>query len=160
MVNRAVPRYAGAQVCFPTTLLAAGCQLETIPGGSISEMSWKGGGGRDAGLGCGHPLTVGRPLDGAGREEVAGSRVVPVPVHVVREVLALALVLALGGAGEEGGDPGVVRDDVVLAAGAIVRSTAVGQLGWHCKPDSQDAEKDGGKEKTHFVAVVALLILD
>ena len=27
-----------------------------------------------------------------------------VPVHVVREVLALGLVLALGGAGEEGGN--------------------------------------------------------
>ena len=94
-------------------------------------MSWEGGCRRDAGLCRGHPLPVGRPLDGAGGEEVAGARVVAVPVHVVREVLALGLVLALGGAGEEGGNPGEVRDEVVLAAGAVVGSTAVGQLGWH-----------------------------
>ena len=31
-----------------------------------------------------------------------------VPVHVVGEVLALGLLLAFGGTGEEGGDPGKV----------------------------------------------------
>ena len=114
-------------------------------------MSWKGGDRGDARLRGGYPLTVGRPLDGARGEEIAGSRVVAMPVHVVREVLALGLVLALGGAGEEGGDPGEEGDEVVLAAGAIVRTTAVGKLGWHGKPDSQDEE-----EKTHFDGVVAL----
>ena len=48
------------------------------------------------------------------------------PVHVVREVVALGLVLALGGAGGEGGDPGEVGDEVVLAARAVVRSAAAG----------------------------------
>ena len=91
-------------MCFPTALLAPGRQLKTIPGGPIPEMSWEGGDRGYAGLRCRHPLTVGRPLDGAGGEEIAGARVVPVPVHVVREVLALGLVLALGGAGEEGGN--------------------------------------------------------
>ena len=119
-------------------------------------MSWEGGDRGDAGLRRGHPLSVGRPLDGAGGEEVAGAGVVPVPVHVVREVLALGLVLALGGAGEEGGHPGEVRDEVVLAAGAIVRTTAVGKLGWHGKPDSQDVEEDDGQVKTHFVGVGCL----
>ena len=52
-------------------------------------------------------------------------------VHVVREMVALRLVLALGRAGVEGGDPGEVRDDVVLASRAIVRTTAVGKLRWH-----------------------------
>ena len=90
-----------------------------------------------------------------------------VPVHVVREVLALGLVLALGGTGEEGGHPGEVRDEVVLAPGAVVGPTAVGKLGWHGKPDSQDVEEEDGKEKTHFVGVVgwlfwvvALVVLD
>ena len=68
-------------------------------------MSWEGGDRGYAGLRCGHPLTIGRPLDGAGGEEIAGAWVVPVPVHVVREVLALGLVLTLGGAGEEAGHP-------------------------------------------------------
>ena len=54
-----------------------------------------------------------------------------VSVHVVREMVALRLVLALGRAGVEGGDPGEVRDDVVLASRAIIRTTAVGELGGH-----------------------------
>ena len=94
-------------------------------------MSWKGGDGRDAGLRGGHPLPIGRPLDGAGGEDVAGTRVVPMPVHVVREMVALRLVLALGGASIKGGDPGEIRDDVVLASRAIIRTTAVGELGGH-----------------------------
>ena len=71
-------------------------------------MSWKGGDGRDAGLRGGHPLPIGRPLDGAGGEDVAGTWVMSVPVHVVREMVALRLVLALGRAGVEGGNPGEV----------------------------------------------------
>ena len=51
-----------------------------------------------------------------------------VPVHVVREVLALRLVLALGGAGEEALDPGEVRDQVVLPPRAVVGPAAVGDL--------------------------------
>ena len=54
-----------------------------------------------------------------------------VPVHVVGEVLALGLVLAFGGAGEEGGDPGEVRDQMVLHACAVVGLGAVGKLGGH-----------------------------
>ena len=54
-----------------------------------------------------------------------------VPVHVVREVLALGLVLALGGAGKEAGHPREVGDEVVLPCSAVVWSAAVGQLGWH-----------------------------
>ena len=66
----------------------------------------------------------------------------PVPVHVVREVFALGLVPALGGAGEEAGHPREVGDEVVLPCSAVVRSAAVGQLGWHRKPDAQDVEED------------------
>ena len=54
-----------------------------------------------------------------------------VPVHVVGEVLALGLVLAFGSAGEEGGDPGEVRDQMVLHACAVVGLGAVGKLGGH-----------------------------
>ena len=93
-------------------------------------MSREGGDRGDARLRRGHPLPVGRPLDGAGGEEVAGAGVVPVPVHVVREVLALGLVLALGGAGEEG-NPGEVGDEVILVGGAVVRPSAVHDRGCH-----------------------------
>ena len=67
----------------------------------------------------------------AGGEEEASARVVAVHVHVVGEVLALGLVLAFGGAGEEGGDPGEVGDQMVLHACAVVGLAAVGKLGRH-----------------------------
>ena len=114
-------------------------------------MSWKRCDRWDASLGRRQPLPVWGPLHRAGGEEVAGTRVVAVPVHVVGEVLALGLVLAFGGAGEEGGDPGEVRDQMVLHACAVVGLGAVGKLGRHWEPDPQDVEQDNGKEKTHFV---------
>ena len=76
-----------------------------------------------------------------------------VPVHVVREVLALRLVLALGGAGEEALDPGEVRDQVVFSPRAVVGAAAVGDLRGHAEPDAQSVEEDDGEKETHFVEV-------
>ena len=54
----------------------------------------------------------------------------PVPVHVEGEIFAQGLVLAVGGAGEEG-NPGEVRDEVILVGGAVVRPSTVHYRGCH-----------------------------
>ena len=93
-----------------------------MPVGPTPLMSWEHGG--DTRFRGGHPLLVGRSPDGAFGEEIAGARVMPVPVRVVGEMLTLGLVLAFGGAGEEG-NPGEVRDKVILVGSAVVRPSAV-----------------------------------